>query len=338
MGRFTGLLVAWLGLAGMAFAAAPREELVQGLYEGALQGVAGRRQAIEVRVVACGQGAYKAFLRQPWGEGKAADAAKAVQAELDGKMEGDVLRFSGKAADAVWTASYADGALRGTCGPGAGGQEVTFQAKRVLRKPSTLGAKAPPGAVVLLDGKDFSELVKKPLRGGAEQPWKLTNDGGSIEVPKGGMNSKRRFGGSFRLHVEFKIPLMPKARGQGRGNSGVYLPNGDEIQVLDSFGMTTYKGGGCGGLYAYKNPDTFDQFSLASLPPLEWQTYDVEYRVQKKDGKLVGKPRVTVYHNGIKIHGDAGLNIPASVGGFHFQDHGNPVEYRNIWVLPAAEK
>ena len=119
------------------------------------------------------------------------------------------------------------------------------------------------------------------------------------------MNAKRRFDGSFKLHVEFKIPLMPEARGQGRGNSGVYLPNGDEIQVLDSFGMTTYKGGGCGGLYAYKDPDTFDEFSLASLPPLQWQTFDVEYRVEKKDGKPAGKPRVTVLHNGIKIHDNA---------------------------------
>ena len=151
------------------------------------------------------------------------------------------------------------------------------------------------------------------------------------------MNSKRQFDGSFKLHVEFKIPLMPDGTGQGRGNSGVYLPNGDEIQVLDSFGMTTYKGGGCGGLYAYKDPDAFDQFSLASLPPLEWQTYDIEYRVEKKDGKPAGKPRVTVLHNGIKIHDNVELQHDARAGGFHFQDHGNPVQYRNIWVLPLDD-
>jgi hypothetical protein len=82
---------------------------------------------------------------------------------------------------------------------------------------------------------------------------------------------------------------------------------------LDSFGETTYLGGGCGGMYASKDPDTMDvieslkgkpecKYTLASLPPLEWQTYDVEYRVDKKDGKDVGQPHVTVYHNGIKIH------------------------------------
>ena len=71
---------------------------------------------------------------------------------------------------------------------------------------------------------------------------------------------------------------------------------------------------------------------------MQWQTYDVEYRVQKKDGKLVGRPRVTVLHNGIAIHTDATLERDAHPGGFHFQDHGNPVQYRNIWIVPAEEK
>ena len=108
---------------------------------------------------------------------------------------------------------------------------------------------------------------------------------------------------------------MPAAHSQGRGNSGVFLPNDDEIQVLDSFGEATYLGGGCGGTYAYKDPGHDGvieslkgkpqcKFSLPSPPPLAWQTYDIEYRVQSQDGKPVGRPRVTVYHNGIKI--DAG--------------------------------
>jgi hypothetical protein len=152
------------------------------------------------------------------------------------------------------------------------------------------------------------------------------------------MSSKRQFDGSYDIHVEFLCPLMPAARGQGRGNSGCYQTNGDEVQVLDSFGMDTYKGGGCGGLYNYKDPDVFDVFSLASLPPLEWQTYDIEYRVEKKDGKLTGKPKITVVHNGIKIHDGAELKNDAKKGGFHFQDHGNPVRFRNIWVLPVGDK
>ena len=81
----------------------------------------------------------------------------------------------------------------------------------------------------------------------------------------------------------------------------------------------------------------FDVFSLASLPPLEWQTYDMEYRVEKVDGKPTGKPRLTVYHNGIKIHDNVELPKPAKKGGFLWQDHGNPVRYRNIWVHPVEK-
>ena len=174
----------------------------------------------------------------------------------------------------------------------------------------------------------------------------------SIQVPKGGMNSKRAFPGSLNLHVEFLIPLMPTAHSQGRGNSGVFLPNRDEIQVLDSFGEPTYLGGGCGGCYCYKDPDTMEvieslkgkgdcKFTLASLAPLAWQTYDIEYRVEPKPGQRVCKPRVTVYQNGIRIHNNAELRSPVIVpesptGHLHFQDHGNPVRFRNIWVVPIG--
>ena len=329
MYRLASLFLACLGLSGACFAAAPSEAIVQGFYEGACMGDKGEKK-FEARVVALGRGTYQVFVRQPLGDGKVA------KVELDGKTEGDAVRFVGKGESAAWAASYADGAIKGTCGPG-----TTLEMRRVVRRSPTFDAKPPEGAIVLLDGKNFGELTKGRLRSGAEHPWKLVENG-AIEVPKGGMTSKRRFDGSFKLHVEFKIPFMPAERGQGRANSGVFLTNSDEIQVLDSFGMTTYKGGGCGGIYAYKDPDAFDQFSLASFPPLEWQTFDVEYRVQKKDGKPVGNPRVTVLHNGIKIHDNfeiRGANIPYSPKGkFHFQDHGNPVEYRNIWVLPLADR
>jgi len=328
MYRVASLFLVCLGLSGVCFAAAPSEAIVQGLYEGACKGDKGEKK-FEARVVALGHATYQVFVRQPLGDGKIANF------ELDGKTEGDAVRFVGKGESAAWAASFADGAIKGTCGQGA-----ALEMKRAVLRSPTFDAKPPEGAILLLDGKNFDELIKGRPGSGAEQPWKLVADGG-IEVPKGGMTSKRRFDGSYKLHVEFKIPLMPDARGQGRGNSGVFLTNADEIQVLDSFGMTTYKGGGCGGIYAYKDPDTFDHFSLASFPPLLWQTFDVEYRVQKKDGKPAGNPRVTVLHNGIKIHDNfeiRGANIPYSPKGkFHFQDHGNPVEYRNIWVLPLAD-
>jgi hypothetical protein len=295
--------------------AAPPEAEVQGLYEGTLKDV-----KFEARVIAMGKDAYKIYLRQDLGDGKVG------KVELDGKVEGDAVTFKNKGGEMEWTATYSPGAIKGSAGGTA------FEAKRVERKSPTMGKKPPAGALVLLDGKNFSEVNR-----GKSDDEKAADDG-SIQIPKGGMSSKQQFDGSFDYHVEFLCPLMPAARGQGRGNSGCYLPNGDEVQVLDSFGMDTYKVGGCGGLYNYKDPDAFDVFSLASLPPLEWQTYDMEYRVEKADGKLVGKPKVTVWHNGIKIHDNAELKFAAKKGGLTWQDHGNPVRYRNIWLVPVETK
>jgi len=290
-------------LALFAAVAAPEEIAVQGLYEGTLGS-----DKVEARVVALGKAAYKVYLRIP-------KAGAVEKFELDGKTEGEAVTFTGRIRDAEVKAAWsADRTIKGTGG---------LLLKRIERKSPTLGKKPPAGAVVLLDGRDFSQMTKS-----VEDDWKPADDG-SIQVPKKGMNSKQAFEGGFDFHVEFLNPFMPAARGQGRGNSGCYLPNGDEIQVLDSFGMDTYTGGGCGGIYKYKDPDAFDVFSLASLPPGEWQTYDVEYRVAG------GKARVTVLHNGVRIHNNFELEKPARKGGFHFQDHGNPVRYRNIWVLPV---
>jgi hypothetical protein len=315
-------LAACLLAAGTAAAAAPDEMTVQGLYEGACTGAAARK--IEARVVATGDAQYDVFLR----EVQAGGATKAL-GKLQGTTEGDAVRVAGKVGDADWAGTWADGEISGTCGAGR------FTLKRVERKPPTLGAKPPAGAVVLLaiGEKTFDEVVVRKDKEGRQAEWVAGDDGGFV-VPKRGFGSKRRFAGPLRLHVEFKCPLQPKGRGQGRGNSGVYLPNGNEIQVLDSFGMTTYTGGGCGGLYKWKDPDAFDEFSLASLPPGQWQTYDIEYRVDLQDGKPAGKPRLTVWHNGIKIHDNVELKGNAREGTIHFQDHGNPVQYRNIWVAP----
>lgn len=361
-----------------ALAGAPPEAEVQGLYEGTCKDA-----KIEARCVAMGKGAYKLLIREGIG------VTSKPKAELDGSAGAEGVGFAGKAGDVVWEAKYAAGTISGKFGDGS-----TFELKRVQRTSPTLGAKPPEGAIVLLDGKSFDQVVRAgnqpwyvgdkskegfavwevALRVVAKQPaawptkdnplpegWELMperrrvdevlviGEDGSIQVPKGGFNSKQQFDCSFKYHVEFCCPLQPEARGQGRGNSGVYLPNGEEIQVLDSFGMPTYLGGCCGGLYGFKDPDCMAEleylkgqkehkFTLASLPPGEWQTYDIEYRVTKKDGKLVGKPRLTVLHNGIKIHDNVELPKDAKRGGFHWQDHGNPVRYRNIWMLPLPDK
>lgn len=355
--------VACMCVVAAALAGAPPEAEVQGMYEGTWKTAAGQGKLV-ARVVALGKNTYKVFAIQHL------DGGKTAKVEMDGKLEGEQVVFQGK----EWSATYADAALAGKIGA-----DGTLEAKRTTPKSPAAGKKPPKGAIVLLDGKNFDQMVRGrgqkwylgdmskdgwavwevPIRTiVAKQPaqwpdkanvvpegWTLAKDrrrvdtvigigeDGSIRIPRGGMNAKRQVEGSFNLHVEFLCPFLPTARSQGRANSGVYLPCGQEIQVLDSFGMTTYKGGGCGGLYRYKDPDVFAHF-----PPGTWQTFDIEYVEQKPDAKGKKKVRVTVLQNGLKIHDNVQLRRDARKGPFRLQDHGNPVQFRNIWLLPLEEK
>lgn len=138
-----------------------------------------------------------------------------------------------------------------------------------------------------------------------------------------------------KVHVEFRTPFQPTARRQGRGNSGVYLQARYEVQVLDSYGLEG-KSNECGGIYKIAEP----RVNMCA-PPLQWQTYDIEFRAARFDEaqKKMGNATMTVYHNGVLIHDR--VSIPARVaggpgfvasGGILLQNHGNPVQYRNIWV------
>ena len=194
--------------------------------------------------------------------------------------------------------------------------------KKVVRKSPTLGAKPPKGAVVLFDGTSVDKFKNA----------KLSED--KLLIPRA--DSIQRFG-SHKLHIEFFLPFKPKARGQGRGNSGCYLQGRYEVQVLDSFGLEG-RNNECGGIYSIKPPDL-----NMCYPPLCWQTYDIEFTAAKfKDGKKVEDARMTVLHNGVKIHDNVKLPKRTTAsplpegpepGFLHLQDHGNPVRYRNIWVV-----
>jgi hypothetical protein len=144
------------------------------------------------------------------------------------------------------------------------------------------------------------------------------------------------------LHIEFMLPFMPKAQGQARGNSGVYLQGRYEVQVLDSFGLEG-KDNECGGIYEVKAPD-----ANMCYPPLVWQTYDIKFTAARFDaaGKKTANARMTVFHNGTKIHDNvevpkatrAAPNAEGPEPGFlHLQDHGCPVRYRNIWILDTIK-
>ena len=194
--------------------------------------------------------------------------------------------------------------------------------KKVDRKSPTLGKKPPEGAVVLFDGKNTDAWEKA----------RMTDDGLLMQ----GVTSKQKFG-SHSLHIEFRLPYMPAARGQQRGNSGIYLQGRYEVQMLDSFGLEG-KNNECGGIYTIAEPKVNMCF-----PPLAWQTYDIDYTAAVYEGgKKTENPRVTVKHNGVTIHDNIELTHATTAsplkegpepGPVYLQDHGNPVRYRNIWVV-----
>jgi hypothetical protein len=195
----------------------------------------------------------------------------------------------------------------------------------------------PAGAVVLFDGKNLDTWTSR--NGQGEAKWKLV-PGDAMQVNgTGDVITRQKFDGRFKLHVEFRVPYMPNAKGQGRGNSGVYLQGRYEVQVLDSYGLTS-QNNDCGAIYGIAAP-----LVNACKAPTVWQSYDITFQSPKcEDGKKVAPAVITVSQNGIKIHDHVKItsdNTTAGLGGdpctpgpILLQDHGNPVQYRNVWLLP----
>ncbi len=196
----------------------------------------------------------------------------------------------------------------------------------------TLGARPPEGATVLL-GDSIEAWAKGD--GKATADWPMVD--GVATVGKGNIQTKEKFG-DFQLHLEFNVPLMPEARGQARGNSGVYLGGAYELQILDSYGLKL-QDNDCGAIYKQVVPSV-----NVCKPPLQWQTYDVTFHAARREGdKVVKKARLTVVHNGVTTIDDKEISVtPGGVAGVKegeygpimLQNHGNAVQFRNIWIVP----
>ncbi len=255
---------------------------------------------------------------------------------VDGKLVVTGVKMNiprkGDEADVIFNDAQKEAKLIGTMEDGKFFLEFKGQKselKKVERKSDTLGKKAPEGALVLFDGKDCGQFA---------------GDFHMSDAQENAFWSEARFkpferGKAYKLHIEFLLSFMPNALGQARSNSGVYIQEEYECQVLDSFGLNG-ENNECGGFYQQLIPEVNMCFS-----PLTWQTYDFEVTPAKyEDGKKVANTHIVVYHNGVKIH-DAELAHETPGGknekdeatettgrGLYLQGHGNKVQYRNIWL------
>lgn len=211
-------------------------------------------------------------------------------------------------------------------------QQPTDDHSRQKPKPSA------KGIIVLFDGKQ-EEIAANFTQRDPSKPatWEAVD--GAMVVKSGDIMTKQQFT-DFQLHVEFKEPYMPDKTGQARGNSGVFLQGRYEIQVLDCFGKTEPGNGDCGAVYGKSSP-----LMVAYKPPLSWQSYDIIFRGARVDasGAVTEKARVSVMLNGVvlqnnyEIDGVCGAALNNKVGEpgpIILQDHGCPVQYRNVWILP----
>ena len=293
-----------------------KDYAMQGEYEGSVTLNSGEKK-IAVQVIAKGEGKFA--VKQLFGG--------LPGAGWDGK---DALMLEAKLNDdgtATITGKEMSGAIAGGKLTLKDGMKIDTTLNKVARSSPSLGAKPPEGAIVLF------------AKEGDEANW---NGGKLIELPDGkylntGIKSKQSFG-NFKLHIEFRLPWMPNSSGQGRGNSGVYMQDRYELQVLDSFGLKG-ENNECGGIYTLHKPSV-----NMCLPPMTWQTYDIDFTAATFDGdKKTANARATILHNGVKIHDNVeiskstggGQSESAKPGPIQLQNHGNPLVFRNIWVVEA---
>lgn len=286
-------------------------------YQGEYMGYAAKnfgqaRQKLGVQVIARGNNAFDVVVLEGGlpGDGWDQETRLKFPATLE---DGQLVVHTGEQ-----TLTIADNGVAVTNSEG----RSLGQLRKLARYSPTMHRPAPSNALVLFDGK-LNELWKNMT---------VTEDG----LLEEGCETVDLFQ-DFHLHLEFMLPYKPEGVGQDRGNSGVYLQRRYEVQVLDTFGepgMPNF----CGGIYKLHSPD-----QNMCLPPLTWQTYDIDFRAARFDeeGNKTENMKIRVVHNGVVIHDSIEVESKTGAGRQEtpdpmpilLQDHSNPVRYRNIWLV-----
>ena len=268
-------------------------------------------QSFGAQIIARGTGKFDGVVYPGGLPGAGWDAEKKEKHKVSGETKDGATKLVG----GDFEATIANGSLV------LKQQDKSGELKRLHRESPSLGMRAPEGALILFDGSNVDQW----------NPGKMAENG----LMGVGTRTKQVFE-NYTLHLEFRSPYMPFANGQDRGNSGMYLGDQYECQILDSFGLEGADNE-CGGIYSNSKP----KLNMC-LPPLSWQTYDVEFTCAKFDaeGKVTAPGKVTMKHNGVVIH-DA-LELKSTPGGgrsdqkpgaIFLQDHSDPVRFRNIWIV-----
>lgn len=280
---------------------------------------------LAAQVICLGRDEYQIRLQAKL-DMRATPKAIATAKARGGKLEFEANRHYGVVEDGVITGGRTPG-------------NAHFRLEKVVRKSPTLGAAPPPGAVVLFDGASLDQW-QDPVG------WEIVDGDILMVTPSGEDLLSKQLYKDCKLHVEFRTSWMPKSSGQGRSNSGVFVQDVYEVQILDSYGLEGYYDD-CGAIYKVAAPKV-----NAGRPPLQWQTFDIEFRAARFDeaGNLLENPRMTVYHNGVLVHNDQELwwitgwkdedrakPHPNEPGPIRLQCHSNYVQFRNIWLVDLTE-
>ncbi len=292
---------------------------VQGEYAGTITLPGAEPVHVGLQVAAYGENEFRArlfFGGFPGDLTVPSDGGEAYQ--LQGAFEDYVLEFGG---EGTLRLRYG---LNGFTALDEGNQD-RGRLKRVYRKSPTLGMAPPSEALVLVDGTGLEHW-----RGNAS----MTDD----RLLKQGAITAGVYG-DIRLHLEAKLAFMPEKRNQSRSNSGIYIQNRYEVQILDSFALAPVFNGNT-SLYRVAAP-----LVNATYPPLTWQSYDVFFRAPRFDaaGEKTENARVTVYLNGALVQDDVELENGTGLGGQRqevprgellLQNHGgDPIRFRNVWLV-----
>lgn len=275
-------------------------------------------EGMGLQLVALGEGKFDAWLLQGGLPGAGWETGKTRQ-KLQGGRQGDAVVLKDDAGKITAVINHNLLFLTDVAG-------AKKELKRLQRSSPTLEARPPRNATILFGGSFTDKWENAKMQNG--------------HLTANGCTTLSRFK-SYTLHLEFRTPYMPNARGQQRGNSGIYHSGRWETQILDSFGLDG-RDNECGGIYSISKP----RLNMC-LPPLAWQTYDVEFTAAKFDetGERTAWPRITVKLNGVVVHENlelakdfttsAPMSVPLSApdGPIHLQNHGNPVVFRNIWIV-----